>query len=566
MARTRNAPATASLLSVGLVVALCAGSCATSIAAASSTAKASSLPTLSSPLQPAPSVNGAPPLSGPMKAPGGPFIFDRNGRVVLFHGVNVVEKNPPYEAYPDPGKPWNFNAADASLMARLGFNVVRLGISWRGLEPGTASANDPKICSPGTPTSPNQFNQAVLDRYLKHVAQTVDLLGRYHIYTMLDMHQDVYNQMFDGDGEPNWAVCTNGVASVDPPGRWSLEYGTAAAGFAFDHFWDNDVVGDLQGEYDRIWGDVATYFSNNPWILGYDPFNEPFSTSILVRGGEHFDGQLECFYTGTAHIGAPSTGVPAIRCPRHDPVQGVIPTILANDPKHLIFNEPDNYASRGYPTYLGPMNFSHLVYNVHVYCGARSPLTGNPTDVAACTAQELRSLSRRATDRTEMVSHAQPGGPPWFVSEFGATSSPTLVASFTAQANKLLVGWAYWSWRFFRDPAGSSDEALVMSTGRLRSTARALSETYPEAIAGTPSSISFTPRGGVFHMAYRPNRRVAAPTVIFVPVEIHYPHGYCPKVSGGSVVSQRESALLEIVSARSGGLVHVTVAPGPCRS
>ena len=94
--------------------------------------------------------------------------------------------------------------------------------------------------------------------------QTVDLLGRFHIYTILDMHQDVYNEMFDGEGAPKWAVCTNGVPSVDPPGRWSLEYATKAAGIAFHHFWDNDVRGDLQGEYDRVWGDVAHGLQGEP--------------------------------------------------------------------------------------------------------------------------------------------------------------------------------------------------------------------------------------------------------------------------------------------------------------
>ena len=51
-------------------------------------------------------------------------------------------------------------------MARLGFNVVRLGMTWSGLEPGTAPANDPAICGRGTPTNPHQFNQAVFDRYV----------------------------------------------------------------------------------------------------------------------------------------------------------------------------------------------------------------------------------------------------------------------------------------------------------------------------------------------------------------------------------------------------------------
>ncbi len=254
---------------------------------------------------------GAPAVSGPIRSPGGPYLFDRSGRVVFFHGVNAVYKHPPYELFPAPGKKWNFSAADASLMARLGFNVVRLGMIWKGLEPGTAPVNDPAICTPRTPHNPDQFNRAVFDRYVKRLTTTVDLLGRYHIYTILDMHQDVYNGLFEGEGEPNWAVCTNNKPSVDPPGRWSLEYSTAAAGIAFSHFWHNNVRGDLQGEYDKIWGLVARTFRTNPWVLGYDPFNEPFSTSLIRLGNAHFDAQLECFYTGRGHIGRVLHGAPS---------------------------------------------------------------------------------------------------------------------------------------------------------------------------------------------------------------------------------------------------------------
>ncbi len=178
------------------------------------------LPSLASPLiDPA----GAPAVSGPIRSPGGPYLFDHYGRVVLFHGVNAVYKYPPFELYPDRGRAWNLSAADASLMARLGFNVVRLGMTWSGLEPGTAHADDPAICAPGAPTNPHQFNQGVFARYVDRLKATVELLGRFHIYTILDMHQDVYNEQFDGEGAPNWAVCTDGAPNVDPPGRWSRE-------------------------------------------------------------------------------------------------------------------------------------------------------------------------------------------------------------------------------------------------------------------------------------------------------------------------------------------------------
>ena len=230
------------LLVVGSALASCAGTAAVH------------LPSLASPIVNAPLIAGSPAVQGPLRSPGGPFLYDLRGRVVFLHGINAVYKRAPFELYPAAGKSWNFTAADASLMARLGFNVVRLGMTWKGLEPGTAPSNDPAICTPGPPHDPGQFNQAVLDSYLSNIAQTVRLLGRFHIYTLLDMHQDVYNELFDGEGAPNWAVCTDGVPNTEAPGRWSQNYGTAAAGAAYRHFWTNNVVGDLQGEYDRVGG------------------------------------------------------------------------------------------------------------------------------------------------------------------------------------------------------------------------------------------------------------------------------------------------------------------------
>ena len=139
-------------------------------------------------------------------------------------------------------------------------------------------------------------------------------------------------------------------------------------------------------------------------MIGFDPFNEPFSTALVHFHGQHFDAQLECFYTGRSHVGAPSHGAPPLRCPADDPEQGVIPTLLAKDPEGLIFDEPDNFASRGFPTYLGPMDLRNLVYNVHIYCGARSPVTGNPTNVTACAAQDVHSIGVRQGDRPLLAS------------------------------------------------------------------------------------------------------------------------------------------------------------------
>ena len=54
------------------------------------------------------------------------------------------------------------------------------------------------------------------------------------------------------------------------------------------------------------------------------------------------------------------------------------------------------------------------------------------------------------------------------------------------------------------------------------------------------------------------------PTLIFVPTQIHYRHGYCASTSGARVTSARGSDLLEVQNARSGRRVTVQVTPGRC--
>jgi endoglycosylceramidase len=165
-----------------------------------------------------------------------------------------------------------------------------------------------------------------------------------------------------------------------------------------------------------------------------------------------------------------------------------------------------------------------------------------------------------------MASQTQPGGPAWLVTEFGATSSVPYLANVTSLMDAEKVGWIYWSWKYYGDPTGSAAESLVMSDGRLKATARVLSRTYPEAVAGRPISFDYSPDTDVFHLAYAPNHRIHAPTVVFVPTQIHYPRGYCAKVTGGRVSSAPGSDLLDVTNARTGRLVTVTVEPGSCTS
>ncbi len=112
----------------------------------------------------------------------GRWITDAAGRVVVLHGVNQVYKIPPYE----PGRD-GFGADDAAFLADNGFDAVRVGVIWAGVEP-----------------QPGVYD----DGYLVSVAGTVDTLAAHGIVSILDFHQDLYNERFQGEGAPAWAVRT----------------------------------------------------------------------------------------------------------------------------------------------------------------------------------------------------------------------------------------------------------------------------------------------------------------------------------------------------------------------
>src|SRR3954453_13065535 len=67
----------------------------------------------------------------------GRWITDAHGRVVFIHAVNMVYKRPPY--YP---RAIGFGADDAQFLHRHGFNGVRLGVIYKGVEPHPGRYDD----------------------------------------------------------------------------------------------------------------------------------------------------------------------------------------------------------------------------------------------------------------------------------------------------------------------------------------------------------------------------------------------------------------------------------------
>jgi endoglycosylceramidase len=188
----------------------------------------------------------------------GMFIDDL-GRQVILHGVNLVNKNA------HSGYLGEVGAEDFARMRDWGFNCVRLGVIWDGLEP-----------------QPGVINQD----YLAGVAKRVGWAKEHGLYVILDMHQDLYSVLFS-DGAPAWATLTDGKEHIAPGGVWSDAYFTSpAVQTALDHFWLNSPAEDglgLQDHFAAAWGTLAQSFAAEVAVIGFDLFNEPFPGSGAVE-------------------------------------------------------------------------------------------------------------------------------------------------------------------------------------------------------------------------------------------------------------------------------------------
>jgi endoglycosylceramidase len=477
---------------------------------------------------------------------------------MILHGVNMVYKRPPY--YPSAA---GFSDDDAAFLERNGFNAVRLGIIYKGVEP-----------------SPGGYD----DAYLNQIAGTEALLARHGIFSQLDFHQDLFNERFQGEGWPDWAVQDDGLPNqpqVGFPGNYLVMPGLNRA---FDHFWANDPgpggIG-LQDRYAAAWGHVAARFAQNQHTLGFDLLNEPwpgsaFPTCANTSGCPGFDTQvLAPFY------------------------RRVIARIRAADPQKLIWYEPNVVFNFGADTNLPALGDPAAGFSFHVYClSGLVPMAGNP----GC--DQLDELVFQNADR-----HASASSDALMLSEFGATDDLSTIRRNIGQADAHMVSWEYWHYCECADPttSGSGVQAVVVDpnqppTGSNVKEAKldVLSHPYPQLVAGTPQSYGYDPSSRRFHLAFstkgpsgkRFNARLVGskkkrkhrghakqarkrkkkrgrrgPLVSRTPVseiflgQSRYPGGYSVHAEGGGIVSGPNASVLQVVACPGRDTVDLTVLP-----
>src|SRR4051794_11803545 len=429
----------------------------------------------------------------------GRFVTDGQGRVFISHGVNLVYKVPPFEP-----SVTGFGEDDAAFLAHEGFNSVRLGMIYKAVEP-----------------QPGIYD----DAYLARIAQTAAVLEKHGITPLIDFHQDMYNERFQGEGWPDWAVLDDGIPAQPQEGFPNNYLIQPAVNRAFDNFW-NDAqstggVG-LVERYAQAWNHVAGRFAADRGVLGYDVMNEPWPGS----------GWQQC---------ANPAGCPAFdQGAFADFWRKAITAIRGSDKQHLVFYEPNVIFNDGADTQLPKFDDTQLGMSWHNYCLVGDVSGSGGGGGGGCGTEE-GLVFQNALKRSEATGDTQ------LLTEFGATDDLDTLKRITGSADDYMVGWQYWHYCGCNDPTTQGPgetQAIVKDpakppTGDNLKTEKlaVLVRPYPQLVAGTPKSWAFDADAKKFSLEYSTKRAgggsfTSAPaTEVFVP-QRQYPKGYAVQATG----------------------------------
>lgn len=455
----------------------------------------------------------------------GRWFTDEQGRVMVMHGINMINKLPPY--YPAA---LGFGDKDLRFLSENGFNGIRIGFSWAGVEP-----------------NPGQYDDAYIDR----MAALAKRAAEFGLLPVLNFHQDGYSEVYGGNGAPAWASISYGIPGTPLPPPANVLPG---ASFANENFWANTAAPDgigLQDHYAAAWQHVAQRMKANSRLV-YELFNEPSPG-----------------YVDTAPCALP------IGCTEFDTLklapmyQKVLQAVRQVDATRLIFVEPSAFFGLDARTWLPSMNDPQVGFAFHDYCAlALVPIPGVPPQ--PCDVLTSITLSNAQ-------AHFDSTGEANLMNEFGAGDSNQVVAGLLDHADQSMLSWMHWAY-------WAQDFGAVATYGLSNDLSKApegdnikqdllkvLTRPSPRLIAGTPQSWSWDASTSTFSAAYSNARADGSGSFAANAVStffIHprfFPSGYQVQVTGGKVISSANAAWLQVATLSGVDAITLTVTPATAR-
>ena len=515
---------------------------------------------------------------------GPPYIADHQGRLVLLHGAipgglidywsgtDPSRTNPPPFFPIDPAAyngrcPNNYAVIgvpplcqeDLAQMAALGFNSIRLPLSWSLLEPERG-----------------RFSQTYVDR----VGQVVDWARALGIYVIIDMHQNAYSryvgravppplpkgdvaQLGYNTGAPAWATLTDGLPSEVFMGQREVNPAVLEAN---SNFW-YDRSG-IQDEYIASLAFLAKRFRDDSAVAGYSINNEPWPGWNLPPGFE--DLLLFPFYRRVIDA---LTGVrDGLPCPTHIYMPAVCgyPDLDVHDLRHLIFLDTGLLREvTDFPTHLGlPVSsYPNLVLALHAYTHVFT------LDHLLHQQPEKANYPWGGFDQSYALAEreAKALNAALFVAEFGGPSSTDslVLTNQLLEQERHRVGFAFWIWKencggwAMHDGVSCTpgDISPQPSSGCLRAgRERLLARVYPRESADARLSYHYDAGTGAFSLQVH-GRAGDPPTVVFIPREV------TGEVNASGAVDQLVTTNPDgsrlVTDSPTGGAFSITVTPAP---
>lgn len=417
-------------------------------------------------------------------------LVDNYGRERIFHGVNVVYKGFPWHPDINSFHPsYSFSLDDVSNLKNWGFNVIRLGVMWPGLEP-----------------IENNYNMT----YVKILKQIVEMCEQYDIYVILDFHQDVLSEHFCGEGIPSWAIYTQNRTHKFPypidknfeftnniPSKkdcqkhnWVSYQFTQEASRAYQDLYDN--YNGLKNKFINFWKIIATNFKNCNNCIGYELMNEPWAGDIfnnpsLLLPHNADIHNLEKFY------------------------QDIALEINKIDNNHCILFESVTWDIYGVGFNSIPGNNSKKsILSYHAYF---------PPNIFIDTSFKVRKKD---------IQRLNCGG---FLTEFsygsgniGDKSDLDKALKMLDTADKYIQSWTVWEYKQFF-PITGPNKGFYRDNGELTNTYYTLSRPYAKIINGRIKLMKFDNSSKLFRLSYKPYYNSFS-SEIYLNSRLHYPYGY----------------------------------------
>jgi len=519
----------------------------------------------------------------------------------MFRGINSVIKHFPWY------DPIMLDPQHLKQLGEWGFNAIRLGTMWSGVEPNEGQINE---------------------TYIGILKEIVAGLHENDIYTYLDMHQDVLTSKATYDGIPYWL--SSKFASPQHQYPWPMKDTSGFTTWACGYFSQEISNGFSQlytqhkEAFGKVWREIATRFKDMPEILGYELLNEPwtgdfFDDLSLLLPGNAGHQMLEPFFNAasdairevddeTLIFWEPVTYAYFVNSKPNIIIDTVLDTflksqnytiflpilkqvcgdlaedadaeIITNDQKlqkrldrlisklSLAQSLPSSTAGR--PSVLGPgfsappggaAYLNRTVMSYHYYCWALGYASDEAIDPILTTVCD--DILGPMVFNTVEARAAELGGSATMLTEFGECTpyfdhpdyQGSVECNFVlGEAEKHLQSWSYWDTAsggiFWDNDQNVNYEAV-----------KVFSRPYPQATAGTPLSLSYDIESRRMEFSFLPNLQIILPTEIFIP-DIVYTEGF--RVIASPHLTWQSNPLNKrkiVVTAHGEEIANITIVP-----